>query len=100
MPPPSSGDNSDTEPGLATTQDPDSEVSDGADLERPDSEDDSGPRSACEKALVSDLITSVRDTLKIEGSVEATEAPVPFGFRKATRTAKVFPCVSYLDKLL
>ena len=26
LPPPSSGDNSDTEPGLATTQDPDSEV--------------------------------------------------------------------------
>ena len=74
-------------------------MSEDAGLTHMDSEDDSAAESA-DKEFVGALITAVRETLKLEDVAETPAVSVPFGFRKPPRTAKVFPCVPYLDNLL
>lgn len=57
--------------------------------------------AAREKALVDALIASVRETLKMEAAAAAVvEVEVPFGTHKLSRTAKVFPYLSFFDKFV
>ena len=66
LPPPSSRESSDSDSGLAVAQGPCSEVSEDADQDHSDSEEDSVSGSVQEKALVGALCTTVRETLKLE----------------------------------
>lgn len=56
---------------------------------------------AAQRVLVATLITSVWETLKVEGSSwVAEDVAVPFGTHKPSLAAKVFPYPTYFDKFL